>query len=56
MKPLKPDEFEEEGSEEEYDNVDISEYVNEYDDDVADYKLRDDNYPDTEDQKTILIR
>ena len=47
------DEFEAEGSEEEYENVDISEYVSEYDDDVADYKLRDDNYPDTEEQKTM---
>jgi RNA polymerase sigma-54 factor len=47
------DEFESEGSQEEYDNIDISDYVNEYDDDVSDYKLRDDNYPDSEDQKTI---
>ena len=47
------DEFESEGSQEEYDNIDISDYVNEYDDDVSDYKLRDDNYPDSEDHKTI---
>src|SRR5450432_3617083 len=44
---------EKDGSEEEYENIDISEYVNEYDDDVADYKLRDDNYPDMEEQKTM---
>ena len=45
------EEFDTEGSEEEYDNLDISEYVNEYDDDVADYKLRDDNYPDAEENR-----
>src|SRR6218665_224132 len=36
------------GSEDEYDNIDVSEYVHDGDDDVADYKLRDDNYPDEE--------
>jgi len=40
------DHEEKDGSEDEYENLDISEYVNEYDDDVADYKLRDDNYPE----------
>ena len=34
-------------AEDEYDNIDISEYVNEGDDEVADYKLRDDNYPES---------
>lgn len=47
------DEFEKEGTEEEYDNIDISDYVSEGDDDVGDYKLRDDNYPDSEETKTI---
>ena len=47
------EEFEADGSQDEYDNIDISEYVNEYDDDVSDYKLRDDNYPDSDEQKTI---
>ena len=47
------DEFETEGSQDEYDNIDISDYVNEYDDEVSDYKLRDDNYPDQDEQKTI---
>ena len=47
------DEFETEGSEDEYDNIDISDYVNEYDDEVSDYKLRDDNYPENDEQKTI---
>ncbi len=48
------DEFDAEAtSEDEYDNIDISDYVNDFDDDVADYKLRDDNYPEMEEQKTI---
>jgi RNA polymerase sigma-54 factor len=47
------EEFDADGSEDEYDNIDISEYVNEFDDDVADYKLRDENYPDAEEQKTF---
>ena len=56
------DEFAEEtydeadGTAEDYGNVDISEYVNESDDDVADYKLRDENYPDQEENRTIPIR
>src|SRR5580704_11318217 len=47
------EEFETEGSQDEYDNIDISDYVNEYDDEVSDYKLRDDNYPESDEQKTI---
>jgi RNA polymerase sigma-54 factor len=47
------DEFEAESSEDDYDNIDISDYVNDFDDDIADYKLRDDNYPEMEEQKTI---
>src|SRR5690606_36702903 len=34
------------GSEEDYDNVDVSEYVHDGDDEVADYRTRDDNYGD----------
>jgi RNA polymerase sigma-54 factor len=37
---------EKDGSEDEYDNIDISEYVSEGDDEIADYKTRDDNYPE----------
>src|SRR3984885_7573652 len=51
------EEYEEkDGSEDEYENIDISEYVNEYDDDVADYKLRDDNYPDADENKVVPHR
>ena len=42
------------GSEEEYGNVDVSEYVQDGDDEVADYRLKDDNYPEDE-QKTDTI-
>ena len=48
------DEFEEpDGSENEYDNIDISDYVQDGDDDIADYKMRGDNYSADEDKKTI---
>src|ERR1700712_4691479 len=47
------EEFEPDGTQDEYDNIDISDYVNDHDDDVADYKLRDDNYPEAEDKQTI---
>ena len=43
------------GSEEEYGNVDVSVYVHDGDDEVADYKLRDDNYPEDE-QKQIPFK
>ena len=49
-------EFEENnGSEEEYGNVDVSEYVQDGDDEVADYRLKDDNYPEDE-QKQIPFK
>jgi RNA polymerase sigma-54 factor len=44
------------GSNDEYENIDISEYVHEGDDDIADYKLRDDNYPDADEDRTIPHR
>ncbi len=51
------EEFEEkDGSEDEYDNIDISEYVREGDDDVADYKLRDDNYPEEDEGRQLPFK
>jgi len=51
------DEFEElDGSEDEYENIDVSEYVSDSDDDVADYKTRDDNYPEQDENKVIPIK
>jgi RNA polymerase sigma-54 factor len=47
---------EKDGSEDEYDNIDISEYVNDSDDDVADYKLRDDNYPEADEDRVMPHR
>src|SRR5690348_3861005 len=47
------DDYENDGSENDYENIDISEYVNDGDDEPGDYKYRDDNYGDPEDQKVI---
>jgi len=49
-------EFETEGSEDEYDNVDVSEYIVDDDGEIADYKMKDDNYPEMDDKKTLPIR
>lgn len=43
------------GSEEDYDNLDLSEYVGD-DDDVAEYKLKDDNYPEADEKQTLPYR
>jgi RNA polymerase sigma-54 factor len=40
-------------NEEQYENIDISDYVHEGDDDIADYKMRDENYPDHEEKHTM---
>ncbi len=50
------DEYDTEGSEEEYDNIDLSDYVHEGDDEIADYKLRDDNYPELDDKQVTPFR
>src|SRR6185503_12235830 len=47
---------EKDGSDEEYENIDVSEYLQDGDDDVADYKLRDDNYPEEDDKKQVPIK
>ncbi len=36
-----------------YDNIDISEYVGDDDGEIADYKMRDDNYPEIDENKTV---
>ena len=53
FKDKETDEFEAEGSVDEYENIDISEYVNDGDDEVGDYKLRDENYPEIDDSRVI---
>ena len=50
------DEYEADSSTDDYDNIDISEYVREGDDEVGDYKLRDENYPESDEGKVIPIR
>jgi RNA polymerase sigma-54 factor len=40
------------GSKDEYENIDISEYVRD-DDEIADYRLKDDNYPEMDEGRTI---
>jgi RNA polymerase sigma-54 factor len=40
----------------EYENIDLSEYISEGDDEVGDYKLRDDNYPELDDKKVIPFK
>ena len=47
------EEYEMDGSENDYDNIDISEYVQDGDDEVADYKLRDSNYPEQDETKVM---
>lgn len=47
-------EYEEpDGSEDEYGDVDVSEYVQDGDDEVAEYRLKDDNYPEDDDKKQL---
>jgi RNA polymerase sigma-54 factor len=50
------EDYEADGSENDYDNIDISEYVSDGDDEVGDYKLRDDNYGETDEQKTVPVK
>lgn len=46
------EEYEPDGSEEEYENIDISEYVSDSDDEPGDYKYRDDQYGDQDEERT----
>lgn len=50
------DHEEKDGSEDEYDNIDISEYVQDGDDEVGDYKLRDDNYPEEDEGRQLPFK
>jgi len=50
------EEYDAEVSADEYDNIDLSEYVSEGDDEVGDYKLRDENYPEMDEGKVVPIR
>jgi len=50
------EEYELDGSEDEYENLDISEYVADDDGEIADYKMKDDNYPEIDDKKVMPIK
>ncbi|PZP50451.1 MAG: RNA polymerase sigma-54 factor [Pseudopedobacter saltans] len=50
------DDYEMDGGEEQYDNIDISEYVHEGDDEVGDYKTRDDNYGQAEEKQSLPFK
>jgi RNA polymerase sigma-54 factor len=47
---------EKDGSQDDYENIDVSEYVRDGDDEIADYKLRDDNYPEDDDKKQLPFK
>ena len=51
---LSDDDYDSEDSADEFDNMDFSEYIGE--DDSADYKTRDENYPDSDENKVIPYR
>lgn len=44
------------GSEEDYGNVDVSEYLHDGDDEIADYKTRDENYGDDDEPRHVPIK
>ncbi|MFY7879611.1 MAG: RNA polymerase factor sigma-54 [Lacibacter sp.] len=50
------EDFEPDGSEDEYENIDVSEYVTDSDDDVADYRTKDDNYPDPDETRSSPVK
>jgi RNA polymerase sigma-54 factor len=50
------DDYDLDGSADEYENLDLNEYINDSDDDIADYKLKDDNYPEINDKNLIPIK
>lgn len=51
------DSFEEpDGSTDDYDNVNLSDYVQDEDDEGGDYKLKDENYPEFSEEKQLPIR
>jgi RNA polymerase sigma-54 factor len=51
--PATEEEFEKDGSEDEFENLDVSEYTVDDDGEIADYKMKDDNYPEADDGKVM---
>ena len=56
FKETEEEEFDKDGGTDDYDNIDISDYVREGDDEVGDYKYRDDNYPEPDEGRVIPIK
>ncbi len=50
------DDVEMDGSADEYDNINISEYVSDGDDEPGDYNYKDNNYPEADNDKVIPIK
>lgn len=44
------------GGTEEYENIDVSEYLHDGDDEIADYKTREDHYSDDDDNRQLPIK
>ena len=52
-----PDPYEEQdGSVDDYDNIDVTEYLHDDDGEIAEYKTRDDNYADDDEGRQLPIR
>ena len=47
------EEFDADSAEDPYENIDIADYVQDGDDDIADYKMRDENYGDQEEKQVM---
>ncbi len=50
------DDTELDGSQDDYDNIDISDYVQDGDDETPDYKMKDTNYPEEDETRTSTQR
>jgi RNA polymerase sigma-54 factor len=51
------DEYDEkDGSSDEYENIDVSEYVRDGDDEVGDYRLKDENYPEEDEKRQLPVK
>lgn len=50
------EEFDLDGSEDEYDNLNLDEYISDTDDEIPAYKMQDENYPEIDDKKVIPIK
>src|SRR5690606_4712200 len=47
---------EQDGSQDDYDNIDVTEYLHDDDGEIAEYKTREDNYADDDDSRQLPIK